>query len=106
MHDLISRQALCEYALNQKDKSITPNDIMRFPSAPQWISVSDRLPDNYTFFYATCKSRIDQRENWVIEGCYTNTFSWGEVPMIVSGDAEVIAWMPKELPEPYRDENN
>lgn len=31
--DLISRQALCEYALNQKDKSITPNDIMRFPSA-------------------------------------------------------------------------
>lgn len=31
--DLISRQALCHYALNQKDKSITPNDIMRFPSA-------------------------------------------------------------------------
>ena len=33
MDDLISRQALCEYALNQKDKSVTPNDIMRFPSA-------------------------------------------------------------------------
>ena len=33
MNDLISRQALCEYALNQKDKSVTPNDIMRFPSA-------------------------------------------------------------------------
>ncbi len=33
MSDLISRQALCEYALNQKDKSVTPNDIMRFPSA-------------------------------------------------------------------------
>ena len=33
MGDMISRQALCEYALNQKDKSITPNDIMRFPSA-------------------------------------------------------------------------
>lgn len=32
-NDLISRRALCEYALNQKDKSITPNDIMRFPSA-------------------------------------------------------------------------
>lgn len=32
-NDLISRQALCEYALNQKDKSVTPNDIMRFPSA-------------------------------------------------------------------------
>lgn len=33
MNDLISRQALCEYALNQKDKTITPNEIMRFPFA-------------------------------------------------------------------------
>jgi hypothetical protein len=33
MNDLISRRALCDYALNQKDKSVTPNDIMRFPSA-------------------------------------------------------------------------
>ena len=33
MENMISRQALCEYALNQKDKSVTPNDIMRFPSA-------------------------------------------------------------------------
>lgn len=33
MDNLISRKALCEYALNQKDKSVTPNDIMRFPSA-------------------------------------------------------------------------
>ncbi len=33
MNDLISRQALCKYALNQKDKSVTPNDIMRFPAA-------------------------------------------------------------------------
>ena len=32
MNDLISRKALCDYALNQKDKSVTPNDIMRFPS--------------------------------------------------------------------------
>lgn len=30
--DLINRRALCEYALNQKDKSVSPNDIMRFPS--------------------------------------------------------------------------
>lgn len=47
MHDLISRQALCEYALNQKDKSVTPNDIMRFPSAQperkrgKWINVNE-----------------------------------------------------------------
>lgn len=40
--DLISRQALCEYALNQKDKSVTPNDIMRFPPAqPEIIRCKD-----------------------------------------------------------------
>ena len=33
MDNLISRKALCEYALNQNDKSVTPNDIMRFSSA-------------------------------------------------------------------------
>ncbi len=33
MSYMISRQALCEFALNQKDKSVTPNDIVRFPSA-------------------------------------------------------------------------
>lgn len=42
MYDLISRQALCEYALNQKDKSITPNDIMRFPPAqPEIVRCKD-----------------------------------------------------------------
>lgn len=48
MIDLISRQALCEYALNQKDKSVTPNDIMRFPSAQpeqQWVLVKEKLPE-------------------------------------------------------------
>ena len=44
MNDLISRKALCDYALNQKDKSVTPNDIMRFPSAqsePIKINIDD-----------------------------------------------------------------
>ena len=51
MDDLISRQALCEYALNQKDKSVTPNDIMRFPSAqPEphegtWVYGEDSTAD-------------------------------------------------------------
>ena len=46
-NDLISRQALCEYALNQKNKNITANDIMRFPSAQpeskkgKWIEAYD-----------------------------------------------------------------
>lgn len=42
MSDLISRQALCEYALNQKDKSITPNDIMRFPSAQPDLPIKEK----------------------------------------------------------------
>ena len=41
MNNLIDRQALCEYALNQKDKSITPNDIMRFPSAQPTLNGYD-----------------------------------------------------------------
>lgn len=48
MTDLISRQELCEYALNQKSKSVTLNDIMRFNSAVRhgkWIF------ENRTWFY-------------------------------------------------------
>lgn len=67
-NDLISRQALCEYALNQKDKSVTPNDIMRFPSAqPQqkkghWIGI-----DGYPY------------ESWECDQCgcvYEKIPSW------------------------------
>ena len=54
MSDLISRQALCEYALNQKDKSITPNDIMRFPSA-QPVAKDTNVPINVN----DCISRQD-----------------------------------------------
>ena len=46
--DLISRQALCEYALNQKDKSVTPNDIMRFPSADLQLTCNQLATDSNT----------------------------------------------------------
>ena len=32
MTKYIDREALCDFALNTADKSITPNDIMRFPT--------------------------------------------------------------------------
>ena len=51
-NDLISRRALCEYALNQKDKSVSPNDIMRFPSAQPERKTGRWLPDN-TDYYRT-----------------------------------------------------
>ena len=58
MDDLISRQALCRYALNQKDKSVTPNDIMRFPSADrptgEWINREKCQVDEDAYEVATC----------------------------------------------------
>ena len=89
--DLISRQALCEYALNQKDKTITVNDIMRFPSVqpePPWVPITVRLPeepgvytvtnDNYEVVRYTFSGSDTSREYW--ERC-------------------VKAWLP--LPKPY-----
>jgi len=81
MSDLISRQALCEYALNQKDKSITPNDIMRFPSAEpakhaEWVSFEDykKALDCILEAYLNPEIRHDILEKFVFE-----TFSVGEV---------------------------
>ena len=76
MSDLISRKALCEYALNQKDKSITPNDIMRFPSAQsqrkgrwesgtdldrEWCICSECFHQQYdkTNYCPNCGARMD-----------------------------------------------
>lgn len=69
---------------------------------PQWIPCSERLPGEYMSFYATVKSLIDNRERWVIEGMYTTLWEWGKIPMIDNGEAKVIAWMPKDLPEAWR----
>lgn len=68
-----------------------------------WIPCSSgELPGEYMSFYATVKSLIDNRECWVIEGMYTKLWQWGKIPMIDRGEAEVIAWMPKYLPEPWK----
>ena len=67
--DLISRQALCEYALNQKDKSVTPNDIMRFPSAqPEWNNhtVACLLAE---LFDDTCACNYNGIDEWLPEKC-------------------------------------
>ena len=67
MNDLISRQALCEYALNQKDKSITPNEIMRFPSTypkkGKWIPrIGLKYPDLFTC--SECTEQFDYKWNY------------------------------------------
>jgi len=46
MSDFISRQAVCEFALNTIDGTVTANDIMRFPFAE---------PDNQVHLCCYCK---------------------------------------------------
>ena len=69
MSDLIDRQALCEYCLNTKDRTIDANDIMRFPSAePErtakvimhkyWLGVSLNVVGEHTIGY-----------EWICENC-------------------------------------
>ena len=44
---LIDADALMDFCNNLKNKTIGANDIARFPTAVGWISVKDRLPEQY-----------------------------------------------------------
>ena len=79
--------------------------------ANRWIPVSERLPEAYEFVNCTCHSLIDDREDWVIETVYIPQPSdspysdWGNIPMLNSGDCKVVAWMHRDIPEPYKAES-
>lgn len=115
--DLISRQALCQYALNQKDKSVTPNDIMRFPSAEPktvgWIPVSEGLPKEHEWIGTKAFGTTISDEVLVtfdVDGTrFVKPLSLqnGKLsrPDAQTMDAfhkgwKMLAWMPK--PEPYK----
>lgn len=76
----------------------------------KWIPVSERLPEPFSFVNCTCHSLIDDREDWVVETCYlpqlhNSPYSdWGNIPMLNWGEAEVIAWMYRDIPKPYKAE--
>lgn len=59
----------------------------------------------------TCHSLIDNREDWVVETFYMPQPSgspysdWGNIPMLNNGKCEVIAWMYRNIPEPYKEES-
>ena len=85
------------------------------PATPtqNWIPVNERLPKPFTYVNATCRSLVDDRENWVIETMYLpipkenneqGYSDWGNIPMLNWGKAEVIAWMERKIPEPYKEE--
>lgn len=69
-NDLISRQALCEYALNQKDKSVTPNDIMRFPPARlerktgEWYKPTGMMPPEFVGVYRCSECDEPAMRDW------------------------------------------
>ena len=77
----------------------------------KWIPVSERLPEPYMFVNATCRSLVDDREDWVIETIYLpipkeankkGYSDWGNIPMLNCREAEVVAWMERVIPEPYK----
>lgn len=76
-----------------------------------WIPVGERLPKAFEFVNCTCHSLIDDREDWVIETIYIPQPSdspysdWGNIPMLNSGDCKVVAWMHRDIPEPYKAES-
>jgi len=77
----------------------------------RWVPVSERLPRKFEFVDCTCHSLIDDREDWVVETVYipqppNSPYSdWGNIPMLNSCECEVIAWMHRDIPEPYKAES-
>lgn len=71
-----------------------------------WIPCSSgKLPNDFEVIYMTCV--IDDGEPGVAEGVYHRTKGFiGMSPMLACGNVKVIAWMPKSMPEPYRQKDN
>jgi hypothetical protein len=89
----------------------TLKDMPPVKPTQRWIPVSERLPKPYTFVNATCRSLAGDRENWVVETLYLpipkennerGYSDWGDIPMLNWHKAEVIAWMERKIPEPYK----
>lgn len=123
--DAISRQAVLKMAYDMSEIDgedftepcmvVDVEDIQKLPPVtPQpnrWIPVSERLPKKFSYVNCTCRSLIDDRASWVIETCYVPQPSnspysdWGNIPMLNRGECEVIAWMYRDIPKPYKAES-
>ena len=100
MSDLIKKSDAIKalYKYNFVSKNVIEREINAIPSAePQWIPVSERLPENNGCMLVTIDDAIEfgkyEDGEWSIWVCE----HWDE------WDAKgVTAWMP--LPEPYRED--
>lgn len=121
--DAISRQAVIKYIEGSEaelghssENELVCQYINELPPVtPQpktgWIPVSEGLPKKFSYVNCTCRSLIDDRASWIIETCYVPQPSnspysdWGNIPMLNRGECEVIAWMYRKIPEPYKAES-
>ena len=101
-----------EYAKEHRQLAEWLKELKQLREQAEWIPCSERLPKPFTYVNATCRSLADNRENWVIETMYLpipkennaqGYSDWGNIPMINWGKAEVIAWMERKIPEPYKE---
>ena len=92
---------------------ISTSIIKLFKQESRWIPVSEKLPEPFTNVNATCRSLVDDRENWVVETFYLpipkdvnkhGYSDWGNIPMLNCGEAEVIAWVERIIPQPCKAE--
>lgn len=104
--DAVSREAAIDVAENAFVRGLLASpDIRRLPPAqpePQWISVTERLPESkpedleYPTVIACCE------DGEVMTACYyESTKEWG-IGENYDRKINPVAWMP--LPEPYRAE--
>ena len=117
MSDLVEREAVLD-AVSEGCQELRgvygrcEELINELPSVTQksgkWIPVSERLPEAFRFVNCTCHSLIDDRKDWVVETCYIPQLpdspysDWGNIPMLNMGDCEVVAWMYRDIPKPYK----
>lgn len=113
--DAISRAEAIRIASGYCHPSNVTKELANLPPVKptqSWIPVNERLPKPYTYVNATCRSLVDDRENWVVETMYLpipkenneqGYSDWGNIPMLNWGKAEVIAWMERKIPEPYKE---
>ena len=106
----------CKYdeKLYERIMQILDERIKSLPSAQpeqRWIPCSEMLPEAPGFVNCTCHSLIDNREDWVVETFYMphpsgSPYSdWGNIPMLNDGKCEVVAWMYRNIPDPYKAES-
>ena len=87
------------------------NEYRALEQEPKWIPVSERLPETFSFVNCTCHSLIDDREDWAVETVYIPQQSnspysdWGNIPILNWKQAEVVAWMYRDIPKPYKAES-